>query len=203
MKYENVYAHIYFDRIPDPAERFSNTNIISIDSVSDQAPLMTLRGVQEFEERFQGIIWSTSPEPIGDIGLSVRKVTAWSDERGNNVGKYPGLKQVSLVSKKEDLSSEAFYKHYRRHIDIAREHHGMERYAQNTDIEYLYDQKSKTPIIDGISELWFTGTSDWRERFYLKENSQKIVREDTQKFINYQTTCSIMVSEMRVRRAEK
>ena len=203
MKYENVYAHIYFDRIPDPAERFSNTNIISIDSVSDQAPLMALRGIQEFEEQFKGIIWSTSPEPIGDIGLSVRKVTAWSDERGNNVGKYPGLKQVSLVSKKEDLNREAFYKHYQRHIDIAQEHHGMERYAQNTDIEYLYDQKSKTPIIDGISELWFTGTSDWRERFYLKENSQKIVREDTQKFINYQTTCSIMVSEMRVRRAEK
>ena len=203
MKYENVYAHIYFDRIPDPAERFSNTNIISIDSVSDQAPLMALRGIQEFEEQFKGIIWSTSPEPIGDIGLSVRKVIAWSHERGINIGKYPGLEQVSLVSKKEDLNSEAFYKHYQRHINIAREHHGMERYAQNTDIEYLYDQKSKTPIIDGISELWFTGTSDWRERFYLKENSQKIVREDTQKFINYQTTCSIMVSEMRVRRAEK
>ncbi|MBN39475.1 MAG: hypothetical protein CL457_02240 [Acidimicrobiaceae bacterium] len=203
MNCENVYAHIYFDRIPDPSERISDTNIISIDSVSDQAPLMTLRGVQEFEEQFQGIIWSTSPEPIGDVGLSVRKVTAWSYERGNNVGKYPGLKQVSLVSKKEDLSSEAFYKHYQRHIDIAREHHGMERYAQNTDIEYLYGQKSKRSVIDGISELWFTGTSDWFERFYLKESSQRIVREDTQKFINYQTTCSIMVSEMRVRRAEK
>ena len=203
MKCENVYAHIYFDRTPDPAERISDTNIISIDSVTDQAPLMTLRGVQEFEEQFKGIIWSTSPEPIGDVGLSVRKVTAWSHERGNNVGKYSGLKQVSLVSKKEDLSSEAFYKHYQRHIDIAREHHGMERYAQNTDIEYLYGQKSKTSVIDGISELWFTGRSDWFERFYLKESSQRVVREDTQKFINYQTTCSIMVSEMRVRRAEK
>ena len=203
MKCENVYAHIYFDRVPDPAGGISDTDIISIDSVSDQAPLMTLRGVQEFEERFQGIIWSTSPEPIGDIGLSVRKVTAWSDERGNNVGKYPGLKQVSLVSKKEDLNREAFYKHYQRHIDIAREHHGMEMYVQNTDIEYLYGQKSKTSMIDGISELWFTSTSDWFERFYLKESSQRIVREDTQKFINYQTTCSIMVSEIRVRRAEK
>ena len=203
MKCENVYAHIYFDRIPDPAESIFDTNIISIDSVSDQAPLMTLRGVQEFEEQFQGIIWSTSPEPIGDIGLSVRKVIAWSHERGINIGKYPGLKQVSLVSKKEDLNSEAFYKHYQRHIDIAREHHGMEMYAQNTDIEYLYGQKSKTSVIDGISELWFTSTSDWFERFYLKESSQRIVRKDTQKFINSQTTCSIMVSEMRVRRAEK
>ena len=203
MKCENVYAHIFFDRIPGPAEGISDTNIISIDSVSDQAPLMILRGVQEFEEQFQGIVWSTSPEPIGDAGLSVRKVTAWSHERGNNIGKYPGLKQVSLVSKKEDLNREAFYKHYQRHIDIAREHHGMEMYAQNTDIEYLYGQKSKTSMIDGISELWFTSTSDWFERFYLKESSQRIVREDTQKFINYQTTCSIMVSEMRVRRAEK
>ena len=189
MKCENVYAHIFFDRIPGLAERISDTNTISIDSVSDQAPLKILRGVQEFEEQFQGIIWSTSPEPIGDVGLSVRKVTAWSHERGNKVGKYPGLKQVSLVSKKEDLNREAFYKHYQRHIDIAREHHGMEMYAQNTDIEYLYGQKSKTSVIDGISELWFTSTSDWFERFYLKESSQKIVREDTQKFINYQTTC--------------
>jgi len=203
MKCENVYAHIFFDRIPGPAEGISDTDIISIDSVSDQAPLMILRGVQEFEEQFQGIVWSTSPEPIGDVGLSVRKVTAWSHERGNNVGKYSGLKQVSLVSKKEDLNREAFYKHYQRHIDIAREHHGMEMYAQNTDIEYLYGLKSKTSMIDGISELWFTSTSDWFERFYLKESSQRIVREDTQKFINYQTTCSIMVSEMRVRRAEK
>ena len=203
MKCENVYAHIFFDRIPGPAEGISDTNIISIDSVSDQAPLMILRGVQEFEEQFQGIVWSTSPEPVGDVGLSVRKVTAWSHERGNHVGKYQGLKQVSLVSKKEDLNREAFYKHYQRHIDIAREHHGMERYAQNTDIEYLYGQKSETSVIDGISELWFTGTSDWFERFYLKESSQRIVREDTQKFINYQTTCSIMVSEIRVRRAEK
>ena len=203
MKCENVYAHIFFDRIPGPAEGISDTNIISIDSVSDQAPLMILRGVQEFEEQFQGIIWSTSPEPIGDVGLSVRKVTAWSHERGNNIGKYPGLKQVSLVSKKEDLNREAFYKHYQRHIDIAREHHGMEKYAQNIDIEYLYGHESHASAIDGISELWFADTSDWFERFYLKESSQRIVREDTQKFINFQTTSSIMVSEMRVRRVKK
>ena len=79
----------------------------------------------------------------------------------------------------------------------------MEKYAQNIDIEYLYGHKSHTSAIDGISELWFADTSDWFERFYLKEDSQRIVREDTQKFINFQTTSSIMVSEMRVRRVKK
>ena len=45
MKCENVYAHIFFDRIPGPAEGISDTNIISIDSVSDQAPKSSLRGL--------------------------------------------------------------------------------------------------------------------------------------------------------------
>ena len=71
------------------------------------------------------------------------------------------------------------------------------------DIKYLYGHKSHTSAIDGISELWFADTQDWFERFYLKKDSQRFVREDTQKFINFQTTSSIMVSEMRVRRVKK
>ncbi len=203
MKCENTYAHIFFDQTPDPTGIKSDTNILYIDSLSDQSPLKILRDGQEFTAQFRGIIWSTSPEPIGDVGLSVRKITAWSQGGIGKVGKYPGLKQVSLVSRKEGLDSELFYQYYQRHIDIAREHHGMEKYAQNIDIEYLYGHKSHTSAIDGISELWFADTSDWFERFYLKENSQRIVREDTQKFINFQTTRSIMVSEMRVRRVKK
>ena len=203
MKCENIYAHIFFDQIPDPSEKKSDTNIVSIDSLSDQSPLKALRGGQEFTAQFRGIIWSTSPEPIGDVGLSVRKITAWSRGGTDRVGKYPGLKQVSLVSRKEGLDSESFYQYYQRHIDIAREHHGMEKYAQNIDIEYLYGHESHTSAIDGISELWFADTQDWFERFYLKKDSQRFVREDTQKFINFQTTSSIMVSEMRVRRVKK
>ena len=134
--------------------------------------------------QFRGIIWSTSPEPIGDVGLSVRKITAWSRDI-DKVGKYPGLKQVSLVSRKEDLDSASFYQYYQRHIDIAREHHGMEKYAQNIDIEYLYGHESHASAIDGISELWFADTSDWFERFYLKEDSQRIVREDTQNLLTF------------------
>ena len=203
MKCENTYAHIFFDQIPDPTEKKFDTNIVSIDSLSDQSPLKALRGGQEFTAQFRGIIWSTSPEPIGDVGLSVRKITAWPRGDIDKVGKYPGLKQVSLVSRKEDLDSASFYQYYQRHIDIAREHHGMEKYAQNIDIEYLYGHESHASAIDGISELWFADTSDWFVRFYLKEDSQRIVREDTQKFINFQTTSSIMVSEMRVRRVKK
>ena len=203
MSDEKVFAHIHFERMPNPVKSRSDLNIISTDSLSDQAPLIALRGVQDFKPQFQGITWSTSPEPLGDIGLSVRKITAWGQESASNVGVYSGLKQVSLVCKKENLGIKSFNMRYQSHVDIALEHHGMEKYAQNIDIEHLYGSKSRSSMIDGISELWFADNADWFERFYLQENSQNIVREDTQKFIDFQNTCSIMVSEQRFRRVDK
>ena len=79
----------------------------------------------------------------------------------------------------------------------------MEKYAQNIDIEYLYGPQLESSAIDGISELWFADESDWFHRFYLHEDSQRVVREDTQNFIDFQTTSSIMVSETGFRRIEK
>ena len=203
MKSEKVYAHIHFDRTPDPHESTSNPDIISTDSLSDQAPLIQLRGVSEFTPFFRGITWSTSPDPLGDVGLSVHKIVAWPEENSVNLGEYSGLKQVSLVSRKDTLERKSFYVHYLNHVAIARSHHGMEKYAQNIDIEYLYGPQPESSSIDGISELWFADASDWFHRFYLHEDSQRVVREDTQNFIDFQATSSIMVSETRFRRIEK
>ncbi|MEC7924118.1 MAG: EthD domain-containing protein [Actinomycetota bacterium] len=203
MKSEKLYAHIHFDQTPDPDESTSNPNIISTDSLSDQAPLMELRGTTELTPLFRGITWSTSPDPLGDVGLSVRKIVAWPQGSRGNLGKYPGLKQVSLVGRKDTLDRKSFYVHYLNHVNIAREHHGMEKYAQNIDIEYLYGPQLESSAIDGISELWFADESDWFHRFYLHEDSQRVVREDTQNFIDFQTTSSIMVAETRFRRIEK
>ena len=152
---------------------------------------------------FLGITWSTSPEPLGEVGLSVNKLVAWTQESGGPIGKYSGLKQVSLVSRKDTLDRKSFDMHYLNHVNIARSHHGMEKYAQNIDIEHLYGPQPKSSAIDGISELWFADESDWFHRFYLHEDSQRVVREDTQNFIDFQTTSSIMVAETRFRRIEK
>ena len=203
MNSERVYAHIHFDQIPEPDMSGSDPHVISTDSLSDQTPLIELRGIADFVPFFQGITWSTSPEPCGDVGLSVRKVIAWPQNTSLALGEYSGLKQLSLVCRKDTIDRNFFYTHYQRHVDIAREHHGMEKYAQNIDLEYLYGPQSKSSRIDGISELWFRSESDWSQRFYLNDRSKEIIREDTQRFINFESTYSIMVSEKRYRRTSK
>ncbi len=203
MNRVRVYAHIHFDQIPSTDINGPHPHVISIDSLSDQTPLMELRDIPDFVPFFRGITWSTSPEPCGDVGLSVRKVIAWPQNIHLALGEYSGLKQLSLVCRKDTIDRNLFYTHYQRHIDIARKHHGMEKYAQNIDLEYLYGPQSKSSRIDGISELWFKSESDWSQRFYLNDKSQEVIREDTQRFINFESTSSIMVSEKRFRRTEK
>ena len=86
MKCENTYAHIFFDQIPDPTEKKFDTNIVSIDSLSDQSPLKTLRGGQEFTAQFRGLygrlhlnLSETSACQSGKSLLGLREVSTRSE----------------------------------------------------------------------------------------------------------------------------
>ena len=196
---ENLYAHIHFERIPVFEGKEQRPEIIAIDAISDQTPLMKLRGITDFTPAFSGITWTTSPEIIGDLGFTVKKIYAWADNSLSAKGTYRGVKQISLVCRKETLDQESFYNSYRAHTEIARNHHGMQNYAQNIDLEPIYGSHPDGVEIDGISELWFTSERNWEHQFYLHSNSAEIVGKDTKTFIDFHKTESIMVSETRFR----
>ena len=199
LKSENLYAHIHFEGIPALKGKEQCPEIIAIDAISDQASLMKLRGITDFTPAFSGITWTTTPEIKADLGLAVKKIYGWGDTSLSLSGTYPGVKQISLVCRKETLDRESFYSSYRAHTEIARNHHGMQNYAQNVELERIYGGHPDGVRIDGISELWFPSEKDFEQQFYLHSNSAEIVRKDTETFIDFRKTESIMVSETRFR----
>ena len=196
---ETLYAHIHFEGVPVLEGKEQSPEIIAIDAISDQTPLMKLRGITDFTPTFSGITWTTTPEIKADLGLVVKKIYGWADNSLSLSGTYPGVKQISLVCRKETLDRDSFYNSYKAHTKIARKHHGMQNYAQNIELKHLYGSHPDNLEIDGISELWFSSRKDLEKQFYLHSNSAEIVRKDTETFIDFRKTKSIMVSETRFR----
>ena len=156
------YAHIFFTELPERTEYEKDYGVLSVDVVSDQSPLENLRGISNYEPRFAGVIWSLSPDIQADIGLSVTKIHHWDNRPQDTNPTYGGIKQISFVSKRHNLGTDTFHARYRAHASIAREHHGMQAYAQNLDIDIIYGSPPDGFEINAISELWFATREDWK-----------------------------------------
>ena len=190
------YAHIFFTELPERTEYENDYGVLSVDAVSDQSPLENLRGISNYEPRFAGVVWSLTPDIQADIGLSVTKIHHWDNRSPDSNPTYGGIKQISFVSKRYNLGTDGFLARYRAHASIAREHHGMQAYAQNLDIETIYGSSPDGFEINAISELWFATREDWNERFYLDASSPEVVRRDTETFIDFGKTQSAIVTEI-------
>jgi hypothetical protein len=193
----DVFIHLHIDSFPRMDAPASGDSIISFDIIGDQSPLSELRGNNHEEPAIKGLIWSHSPDRIANIGFKARRSIIWDGAFSRSrKGAFTGLKQISLVRRKKNLSPEEFAGHYRNHRETARCHHGMSQYAQSLSLEPIYGFENELSDIDGVSELWFTTERDWKERFYVHPESQNIVRKDTQKFIDFTRTRSFMVDEI-------
>ncbi len=190
------YAHIFFTEVPKRIDYGKNSDVLSIDVVTDQSPLENLRGISNHEPRFAGVVWSLTPDIQADIGLSVTKIRHWDNRRQQSNPTYGGIKQISFVSKRHNLDTDTFHARYLAHASIAREHHGMQAYAQNLDIDIIYGSHPNGFEINAISELWFATIQDWGERFYLGASSPEVVRRDTETFIDFGKTQSAIVTEI-------
>lgn len=193
------YAHIFFTEVPKTIDYDNNSDVLSIDVVTDQSPLENLRGISNYEPRFAGVVWSLTPDIQADIGLSVTKIHHWDNRSKDSNPTYVGIKQISFVSRRHNLGTDIFHTRYLAHASIAREHHGMQAYAQNLDIDIIYGSLPDDFEIDAISELWFETGEDWNERFYLDASSPEVVRRDTETFIDFGKTQSAIVTEIKHR----
>ena len=193
------YAHLFFTEAPKKIEYENNSDVLSIDAVTDQSPLENLRGISNYEPRFAGVVWSLTPNIQADIGLSVTKIYHWDNRSQDSNPTYGGIKQISFVSRRHNLDIDAFHARYQAHASIAREHHGMQAYAQNMNIDIVYGSHPDGFEINAISELWFATREDWNERFYLDVLSAEVVRRDTETFIDFGKTQSAIVTEIKHR----
>jgi hypothetical protein len=136
----------------------------------------------------------TDIEAIG--GWVVDEHVAWDYDRDWPDGDpTPGVKFVSLVAKRPDISDDEFRARYRNHERVAREHHGgCWRYVQNLVVRptAIGDGAS---TVHGISELWFRSIDDYVNRLYSGPASPQAVAADTRQFIDFANTTSTLVTE--------
>jgi hypothetical protein len=128
-------------------------------------------------------------------GWWVDENDAWTYDRDWPDGApTPGVKQMSLVARRPDITFDEFVTRYRNHVNIAKLHHiGCWQYVQNFIAEPTSTRPA--PLIDGISELWFRSVDDMIERFYTAPGSPDAVREDTTGFIDFANTRSYLTVE--------
>lgn len=106
----------------------------------------------------------------------------WQPDRPDGAP-TPGVAQCSFVCRRPELTRAEFAAHWRDvHAPLVPVHHpGVARYVQNVVVETL---TSGAPAIDGIAQLSFRSTHDFRARYYDSEAGRRIVGDDVARFID-------------------
>jgi uncharacterized protein (TIGR02118 family) len=114
-------------------------------------------------------------------------------------GEYaPGVKYVSFVRRREELSHQQFARHWAEvHAPIARTHHvGLAGYTQNV-VRTTYTPGGAG--IDGVAELSFRTRADFEERFYDNDEGKAVIRADVAKFIGRSGISPTLMRELPIR----
>ncbi|HSO95585.1 MAG TPA: EthD domain-containing protein [Acidimicrobiia bacterium] len=114
---------------------------------------------------------------------------AWDDTTERGV--VPQVKQVSFLKAQTGLTQEAFRRHFREHVAVARVHHpAICRYEQHDVLDRGGDAGLDT---QGVSELWFADEDDLAARYFAGPDSVPIVRADNREYIDFSGTLSLLV----------
>lgn len=105
----------------------------------------------------------------------------------------PGVKLVCFVRRRPDLTHEAYSQHWReRHGPLAVAHQSRYwHYVQNHVVEPLTDT---TPDFDGIGELHYRSADDV-VRTFDSEEGERLVLEDTQRFMSHEGSTVLLTKE--------
>jgi hypothetical protein len=153
---------------------------------------------------FQTLLWHDLP-PGGGAGvlvpdglpavaerwraLRVVDHPAWDDTTTRGVD--PQVKQVSFLKAQPGLTGDAFRRHFREHVAVARVHHpAICRYEQHDVLDIAGDADLDT---QGVSELWFVDEDDLAARYFAGPDSVPIVRSDNREYIDFSGTLSLLV----------
>jgi len=129
----------------------------------------------------------------------VHEYVAWDHDPDSYDGSPSiGVKQISFVGKRPDITDDEFEARYRAHVDIARVHHsGVRKYQQNVVSRMDGDT---TTTVGGISEFWFRSVHDLINRYYAFADSSAITRADSANFLDPATTTWMLVQEYWINR---
>jgi hypothetical protein len=161
---------------------------------------------------FQTLLWRTEPPGPGQprprpdhladlaqrwVALSLSAHPAWDDTVDRAV--VPGIKQVSFLKAQAGLTEDAFRRHFREHVAVARVHHpAICRYVQH---DVLATHGDPPLDVHGVSELWFADESSLVQRYFAGPDSVAVVRADNREYIDFSGTLSLLVHPVEARGA--
>jgi uncharacterized protein (TIGR02118 family) len=130
----------------------------------------------------------------------LEEVVHWDNLKARTEGvTSPGFKIIPFSCRNPHLSREEFAEHYRNvHSSLAREHHpGIGRYVQNFVQAAL---SADAPEIDAVAELHFPSLEDYRDRFYARTESPKIIGKDVASFVDFTKSHYLTARELIVKK---
>lgn len=130
----------------------------------------------------------------------LEEVVHWDNLKARTEGvPSPGFKIIPFSCRNPHLSREEFAEHYRNvHSSLAREHHpGIGRYVQNFVQAAL---STNAPEIDAVAELHFPSYEDYRDRFYARAESPKIIGKDVASFVDLTKSHYLTARELIVKK---
>jgi uncharacterized protein (TIGR02118 family) len=140
------------------------------------------------------------PDDVRLVGAyQVEEVVQKDWERTWPAGRAsPGVKLVCLVHRKPDMPRDRYSTHWREnHGPLAVAHQpGFWHYVQNHIVGWLTDG---TPDIDGVGELHFRTTGEIATGMFDSEEGQRLIWEDTLRFMDHGTSTVLVTKETLVR----
>jgi EthD domain len=106
----------------------------------------------------------------------------------------PGVKQISLLRRRPELDATEFrqiYEHEHGRLTL-QEHPGLWRYIQNFVVDAVTPD---APPLDAITERHFRSEDDFRNGSYRNDNSQRVLNEDSSRFIDRSSVVSVLTRE--------
>ena len=157
------------------------------------------------EERAVIALWDTDAETALSVPLPAgsRLVGAYHveevvqkdyDRTWSSGAKSPGFKMIAFLRRRNDLTPEAFSRHWReRHgpLAVARQP-GFWHYVQNHLVQRLSDA---SPEWDGFGEIHFRSLEDALTRSYDSEEAQQLIWDDVARFLAYDRSPTLTTHE--------
>jgi uncharacterized protein (TIGR02118 family) len=106
----------------------------------------------------------------------------------------PGIKMIAFLHRRGDLTHDQFSQHWRNNhgpLAVARQP-GFWHYVQNHVVERLTDG---TPDWDGVGEIHCRSVDDALHRSYDSEEAQQLIWEDVARFLDYETSPTLVTKE--------
>jgi len=182
----------------DPAAWAADPAVLAVDVVDlDRLHLLAERGIPVERPAWSMLVWSVpgwpptgvSPShesPLLDLVLT--RHLAWGNP--DLLTSDAAVLMVSLVAPAAELDNPTFVGRYRAHREVAWVHHGFAAYRQNVVID---GATSGGGVPAAVSEILLLSADDWRDRFYVGDDSAAAVAADVAGFLDRRTTTSTLV----------